>query len=194
MKRVPYIMLILSLTIPSVVLSVNLHTCTECHGKHFEKSAMGLSRIVKDLTKEELEKALRGYKADAHGGVMKGVMNQQLSKFTDEEIAQIVEDISEGNITDIVEEESKDEKPEVIEVDLSRCTSCHGETFEKPAMGLSRIVAEMSKEDIKASLHGYKDGSYGREKKALMVNQVINFSEEELDSIAEIIFNAYHYE
>ena len=192
MKRALSVLLVASTFLPSNLVGVNLHTCTECHGKHFEKSAMGLSRIVKDLSKEELKTALKGYTKDAHGGTMKIVMSKQLSKFTDDEIAQIVEDIHDGNITDIVEEPKKEETV-TIEMDLSKCTSCHGETFEKPAMGTSRIIAEMSKEDLKASLHGYKDGTYGGDKQGLMVNQIIELSEEEIDAMAKQIFDEYHY-
>ena len=192
MKRALSVLLVASTFLPSNLVGVNLHTCTECHGKHFEKSAMGLSRIVKDLSKEELSTALKGYTKDAHGGTMKIVMSKQLSKFTDDEIAQIVEDIHDGNITDIVEEPTKEENV-TIEMDLSKCTSCHGETFEKPAMGTSRIIAEMSKEDLKASLHGYKDGTYGGDKQGLMVNQIIELSEEEIDAMAKQIFDEYHY-
>ena len=192
MKRVLSTILFATTIFSSNLLAVNLHICTECHGKNFEKSAMGLSRIVKDLTKEELEKALQGYKKDAHGGTMKIVMSNQISKFTDEEIDEIIDDILDNNITNIVEDNK--EKEEIIEVDLGICASCHGEGFEKSALGVSRVVAEMSKADVKASLHGYKDGTYGRDRQALMVNQIINFSEEELDSIAEKIFEEYHYE
>ena len=185
-------MLFVTTFLPSSLMAVNLHACTECHGKHFELSAMGLSRIVKDLSKTELETALKGYTKDAHGGTMKIVMSNQLSKFTDDEIKQIVEDILEDNITDISEESKKDET-QIIEVNLGTCTSCHGENFEKSAMGVSRVIAEMSEADLKASLHGYKDGTYGGDKQALMVNQIIELSEEEIDAMAEEIFKEYHY-
>ena len=178
----------------SNLVAVNLHICTECHGKHFEKSAMGLSRIVKDLSKKDLETALQGYKKGTQGGTMSAVMSGQISKFTDEEIGKIALEITDNNITDIVEESNEDENETLVEVELGICASCHGESFEKTAMGFSRVVAEMSKADIKAALHGYKDGVYGGEKQALMVNQVIYFSEEELDAIAEQIFKGYHYE
>ena len=193
MKRVLSTILFVTTFLPSSLLAVNLHICTDCHGKHFEKSAMGLSRIVKDLTKEDLEEALQGYKKGTMGGTMKDVMSGQISKFTDEEISQISEEITDNNITNITVEVVKDEN-QTIEVELGICASCHGENFEKTAMGFSRIVAEMSEADIKASLHGYKDGTYGRDKQALMVNQIIHFSEEEIDAIAEQIFEGYHYE
>lgn len=191
--------LLSSATLSTSLLAVNLHTCTECHGKKFEKPAMGISRIVKDLNKEELTTALNGYKTNQHGGAMQEVMNRQISKFSDAEIEEIVVQILDDNITNIAMEKNDKKSDEnssssELEVDLSTCLSCHGESFEKHSFGFSRIVAEMSKEDIKASLHGYKNDIYGGQKKALMVNQVINFSDEELDIIAEEIFKNYHYE
>lgn len=193
MQRVFSLTLLSLSLLPTLMGAVNLHTCTKCHGKNFEKSAMGLSQIVKDLSQEDLTKALEGYKNETHGGTMQIVMSNQISKFTEEEIEEIVKDIRDGNITDIVEEAPKDERKD-IEVNLSSCLSCHGMSFEKPALGVSRILAELSKEDIKAALQGYKDGTYGGNRDALMVNQVINFSDEEIEAIAEQIFDGYHYE
>jgi len=57
---------------------------------------------------------------------------------------------------------------------LTACTSCHGKTFEKPALGKSKIVKDMSKEEIAKALQGYKDGTYGGPMKGIMVNQVKN--------------------
>jgi len=193
MKRVFFLVFLLLSFFPSISTAVNLHRCTECHGKHFEKSAMGLSRIVKDLSEKELTKALEGYKNETHGGTMQIVMSNQISKFTENEIEEIVRDIRDGNITNIVEEKLDDTRKD-IEVNLSSCLSCHGIGFEKSALGVSRILAEMSTEEIKAALHGYKDGIYGGDRNALMVNQVIDFTDEEIDVIAEEIFTTYHYE
>ena len=178
--------------LPFSLYAVNLHICTECHGEDFEKSAMGLSRVVKDLTIDELEEALKGYKNGTQGGTMSSVMSGQISQFTYEEIREIAREITESNITNI--KESKEDKNQTIEVELGICISCHGEGFEKSAMGVSRVVATMSKADLKASLHGYKDGIYGGTREALMVNQIIHFTEEEIDAIAEQIFRVYHYE
>jgi len=193
MKKIFFLVFLLLSFLSSTSTAVNLHRCTECHGKHFEKSAMGLSRIVKDLSEEELSKALHGYKNETHGGTMQIVMSNQISKFTDEDIVEIVKEIHDGNITDIVEEVLVDNRKD-IEVNLSSCFACHGTGFEKSALGVSRILAEMSAEDIKAALHGYKDGIYGGERDALMINQVINFTDEEIDAIGEEIFTTYHYD
>ncbi len=177
-------------TLFSLLWAVNLHTCTECHGEKFEKSAMGISKIVKDLPKEELKKALIGYKENTHGGTMQNIMNLQISKFTYDEIDDIVNEIFDDNITNISEDKNITSK---ISVDLTKCASCHGANFEKTAFGFSRIVAKMSQEEIKAALLGYASGIYGGERRALMMNQIINYSKEEIEAIAKEIFSEYHY-
>ena len=172
-------------------LAVDLTTCIGCHGKNFEKPAMNTSRIVKDLTKEEIRKALYNYKEGSHGGSMKDVMNNQISKFTDDEIEEIINIITTGAIKENVHLDSNQSKKEApkIEVNTDTCISCHGVMFEKSAMGYSRIVNQMSKEDIIASLNGYKNGTYGGNMKALMANQATRLSEEEIEAFAEMISN-----
>jgi len=152
---------------------------------------MGFSRIVKDLPKEELKKALLGYKNNTHGGAMQSIMNQQISKFTIVEIDEIINEISENNITNISNESNETSD---VTVDLTKCASCHGEKFEKSSFGFSRVVAQMSQEEIKAALYGYASGIYGGERRALMMNQIIDYSQEELEAIAKEIFTNYHYE
>jgi len=187
---------ILTLTIfgllNTTTLAVDLTTCTGCHGKNFEKPAMNISRIVKDLKAKEIRKALKGYKEGSHGGSMKDVMNHQISKFTDEEIEEIIQIITtrtvEKNIN-IDNNQTKEEEVSSIEVDTDTCISCHGLMFEKSALGYSRIVNQMSKEDIIASLNGYKSGTYGGKMKALMANQATRLSTEEINALAETITN-----
>lgn len=65
---------------------VNTAACAACHGANFEKPAMGASKIVKDMTHDEIATALKGYKAGTYGGKMKGVMASQVSKYTDAEL------------------------------------------------------------------------------------------------------------
>jgi len=43
----------------TTTLAIDLTTCVGCHGKNFEKPAMNISRVVKDLKAEEIRKALR---------------------------------------------------------------------------------------------------------------------------------------
>ena len=168
-------------------LAVNLKVCTGCHGKNFEQSAMNISRVVKDLKSDEILTALKGYKDGSKGGSMQEVMSGQISKFTNAQLDEIVTMIKSGNI-DINSTESNNTNQKVtIEVNTDSCISCHGELFEKSAMGYSRIVNQMSKEDIIASMNGYKDGTYGGNMKALMAGQATKLSAQEIEAFAELI-------
>ena len=177
--------------INTTTLAVDLTTCIGCHGKNFEKPAMNLSRIVKDLKKEEIRKALKGYKEGSHGGSMQDVMSNQISKFTDNEIEEIIDIITTGAIARNVHLDSNQSKEKTpnIEVHTDACISCHGVIFEKSAMGYSRIVNQMSEEDIIASMNGYKNGTYGGNMKALMAGQATKLSSEEIKAFAEMITN-----
>ncbi len=73
--------------------SVNTTACAGCHGANFEKKAMGVSKIVKDLKKEEIAKALKGYKAGTFGGSMKSIMKAQVSALDDAKIEAIANKI-----------------------------------------------------------------------------------------------------
>lgn len=66
--------------------AVNLGACKGCHGANWEKAALGKSKIVSDMTKDEVSAALVGYKNGTYGGAMKGVMVGQVSKYSEEEL------------------------------------------------------------------------------------------------------------
>jgi cytochrome c-type protein NapB len=66
--------------------AVNLGACKGCHGQHFEKHALGKSKIVKDMTKAEVSAALVGYKHGTYGGPMKGVMKGQVARYSDADL------------------------------------------------------------------------------------------------------------
>jgi cytochrome c553 len=70
---------------------------------------------------------------------------------------------------------------------FQKCTSCHGVNGEKNALNKSRIINEMSKDEIASALKGYKSGSYGGAMKALMKGQVAAYSDEEIDAVAAFI-------
>ena len=72
-------------------------------------------------------------------------------------------------------------------VSVAGCTGCHGQYFEKAAMGKSKIVKDMTFKEIKDSMIGYKNGTYGDTMKALMVGQVINLSDDEIEAMALLI-------
>lgn len=63
--------------------------CVSCHGANGEKVALGKSKIIKDMTKDEISLALNGYKDGTYGGVMKGIMKGQVTSLTDTDISDI---------------------------------------------------------------------------------------------------------
>jgi len=69
-----------------------------------------------------------------------------------------------------------------LQVDLGACKGCHGANFEKEALGKSKIVSDMTKAEVSASLIGYKDGTYGAAMKSVMVGQVSKYSDEALSN------------
>ena len=65
------------------------------------------------------------------------------------------------------------------------CLGCHGATFEKKAMGKSKVVSDMTAEEITTALTGYKDGSYGGPMKGIMKGQASKMSEDDIKAFAE---------
>jgi len=70
---------------------------------------------------------------------------------------------------------------------IKHCLACHGQSWEKRALGKSAIVKDMSKEHIVIALKGYKNGTYGGSMKGLMKGQISKYSDKELEAIAEAI-------
>jgi cytochrome c-type protein NapB len=73
--------------------AVNGKACAACHGAHFEKHAMGKSKIVENLTHAEIAAALKGYKAGTFGGPMKGVMKGQVARYSDADLEAFAQTI-----------------------------------------------------------------------------------------------------
>jgi len=59
----------------------------------------------------------------------------------------------------------------LVYADMDRCVSCHGVDFEKKALGVSKVVKNMSEQEIKAALDGYKRGEGGK-LKDIMIKEV----------------------
>jgi cytochrome c553 len=69
-----------------------------------------------------------------------------------------------------------------------RCAGCHGVNGEKPAMGnKSKIIKDMTKQEIVDSLQGYKNGTYGGAMKGLMAGQVKSLDKSAIEAIANHI-------
>lgn len=69
----------------------------------------------------------------------------------------------------------------------TKCVACHGAAGEKAALNKSLIIKDMSKADFISAVKGYKDGSYGKDQKALMKAQVTALSEAQIEEIASFI-------
>jgi len=69
--------------------TVNTTVCAGCHGAHFEKHALGKSKIVANMSHKEVVKALLGYKNGTFGGSMKGVMQAQVAKYSVAELKAV---------------------------------------------------------------------------------------------------------
>ena len=67
----------------------------------------------------------------------------------------------------------------------SKCSSCHGTKGE--GKSIFPKLAGQTKDDIAKKLHGYKDGSFGNDKKAMMIPNAKALSDEEIEKIAEVV-------
>ena len=77
----------------NIDMKSKIAVCKGCHGQKFEKQAMGKSNVVKDMSKEAIIKALKGYKAGTYGGAMKKIMEGQMKKLSAKDIEAIVDKI-----------------------------------------------------------------------------------------------------
>ncbi len=77
----------------AVSANANIALCKGCHGQEFEKKAMGKSKVVKDMSKKAIIKALKGYKAGTYGRVMKQTMEDQVKKLSEKDIEAIAKKI-----------------------------------------------------------------------------------------------------
>jgi cytochrome c553 len=80
-----------NITEENITIEVNTDNCVGCHGLNFEKTAMGMSNIVSDMTKEYIEATLFNYKYNSVEGNMNPLMSWQTAKLTDDEIKAIAQ-------------------------------------------------------------------------------------------------------
>jgi cytochrome c553 len=67
--------------------------CSGCHGLEGEKVANGLSKIIKDMTKEDFVAALKGYKDGSYGGKLKGLMKGQVMRLSEDDMQALADKI-----------------------------------------------------------------------------------------------------
>lgn len=77
--------------------------------------------------------------------------------------------------------ESKETTPEKA----NTCASCHGKKGEKIALGKSKIINQLSRQEIIDALKGYQKGTYGGAMKSLMASQAKNLSPKEIEELAQ---------
>jgi len=80
----------------SSLYAASTAACAGCHGQHFEKVAMGKSKVVKDMSETDILIALKGYKAGTYGGAMKGLMTGQVANLSDADMAAMAKAIKGG--------------------------------------------------------------------------------------------------
>jgi len=79
----------------------------------------------------------------------------------------------------------------MAEVNGKVCASCHGQHFEKKALGKSNVVQGLPAEEVAMRLKGYKHGTYGGAIKSVMKGQIGKYSDEEIDAFAKTINTMY---
>jgi cytochrome c-type protein NapB len=94
MKKVMKVAVVGSLIASSALYAVSTAGCVGCHGAHFEKHAMGKSKVVKDMSHADIVAALKGYKAGTYGGAMKGIMKGQVASLSDADMEAIADQIT----------------------------------------------------------------------------------------------------
>ena len=69
----------------------------------------------------------------------------------------------------------------------SSCKGCHGSDGTRPAMGTGAPLKGQSSAALTKKMLGYKNGTYGGEKKNMMVKFMKNLSEDRIKALADYI-------
>jgi cytochrome c553 len=77
----------------SLLFGSNIASCKNCHGANFEKAALGKSKVVKDMNKDEIISTLKGYKDGTYGGSMKSIMVKAVSFLSNKDINALADEI-----------------------------------------------------------------------------------------------------
>ena len=140
MIRVLKLLTLGSLIASSSLYAVSTSACAGCHGANFEKKAMGQSKVVKDMTKEDIIKALKGYKDGSYGGAMKGLMKGQVASLSDADIGAIAEIIKGGGAKN--SDTKKAQTPKKAELIDINAKASDAKRIEKEDLGNKKVVSE----------------------------------------------------
>ncbi len=117
MKQMVKLMAVGALLTSTGLYAVSTAACIGCHGKNFEKEAMGKSKVVKDMSHEEIVAALKGYKAGTYGGPMKGLMKGQVMKLSAADMEAIADQIKNApKAPGEFKQEAKADEAQVINI------------------------------------------------------------------------------
>ena len=144
MKRTMKLLAVGSLLAASALYGASTAACAGCHGQHFEKKAMGVSKVVKDMSKADIVTALKGYKAGTYGGAMKGVMATQVKALSDADMEAIAATIKSGAgvPTDKATEHAAAAAVAAAKVIDINAKACDPKRIEKEDLGNKKEVDE----------------------------------------------------
>lgn len=102
MKTTTLIKTTKSLVLASLILGTSVMAdgaslykkCAGCHGMDGSKIALGKSKNISQMSEEELNTAMNGYKDGSYGGAMKGLMKGQVARLSKDDIALISKHIA----------------------------------------------------------------------------------------------------
>ena len=145
MTKVIKVMALSSLLAASALYGASTSACTGCHGQNFEKPALGKSKVVKDMSKEDIVKALKGYKDGSYGGAMKGMMKGQVASLSDADIDAIASSIKGDGAKAPAKTEAPEKKaetksaPKVIDINAKVADKAR---LDKEDLGNKKVVDE----------------------------------------------------
>ncbi|SFV50978.1 Nitrate reductase cytochrome c550-type subunit [hydrothermal vent metagenome] len=140
MTKVIKVMALGSLLAASALYGASTAACKGCHGQHFEKHAMGKSKIVKDMSKAEIEAALKGYKAGTYGGAMKGLMKGQVASMSDADM-QAIAGMIKGGAAKAPAKQATEESAAVKVIDINAKVA-DASRLSKEDLGNKKVVDE----------------------------------------------------
>ena len=144
MKRTMKLLAVGSLLAGSALYGASTAACAGCHGQHFEKKAMGKSKIVKDMSEADILVALKGYKNGTYGGAMKGLMKGQVGSLSDTDMKAIAAMIKggTGTPTNVATEHAAAAAVAQAKVIDINAKACDPERIKKEDLGNKKEVDE----------------------------------------------------
>jgi len=142
MTKVLKILTVGSLLASSALYAASTAACVGCHGANFEKKAMGQSKVVKEMSKEDIVKALKGYKDGSYGAAMKGLMKGQVASLSDADIASIADAIKGGGDAKApAKAEAPKAKKELLDINKGLDDKAR---LDKEDLGNKKVVSELT--------------------------------------------------